>query len=110
MFTCTFGAVMDNIGRSHEELTGVLGPIVAAGRGPVKALNSNFGHFCQAGFEGLLKNPGPRPRTGRWGVVHLPYQRKPQGDATCFNSALELTIIPGADDDPPPASGGNATP
>ena len=70
--------------------------MVAAGRGGVRALNSNFGHYCQAGYERFLKCPKPPPPLRR-------RERKRQGDASCFNSALELTIIPGPDDNPPPA-------
>jgi len=102
MFTCTFEALTGNISRSHEELTSLLGPIVAAGKGPVKALNSNFGHYCQNGYERFLKRSkiAAKPR-GRQGPVPAARQRKPQGDATCFNSALELTIVPGPNDSPP---------
>ena len=96
MFTCTIAALVGNISRSHEELTGILGPIVATGRGGVRALNSNFGHYCQAGYERFLKRPKPPPSLRR-------RARKPQGDASCFNSALEVTIIPGPEDNPPPA-------
>ena len=93
MFTCTIATLVGNISRSHEELTGILGPMVAAGRGGVRALNSNFGHYYQAGYERFLKRPKPPPRRR---------ERKRQGDASCFNSALEVTIIPGLDDNPPP--------
>ena len=91
MFTCTIATLVGNISRSHEELTGILGPMVAAGRG---ALNSNFGHYCQARYERFLKRPKPPPRRR---------ERKRQGDASCFNSALEVSIIPGPDDNSPPA-------
>ena len=84
MFTCTFVTLVGNISRAHEELTGVLGPMVAAGRG------GNFGHYCQ--YERFLKRPKPPPRRR---------ERKRQGDASCFNSALEVTIIPGPDDNTP---------
>ncbi len=103
MFTCTFEAQIANINRSHVELTDVLGPRVASGAGPVKALNSNFGHYCQPGFERFLKQPKPpTPRRGGQLTAAITRPRKPQGDATCFNSALELIIIPGPEDDPPP--------
>ena len=91
MFTCTIATLVGNISRSHEELTGILGPMVAAGRGGVRALNSDFVHYCQAGYERFLKRPKPSPRRR---------ERKRQGDASCLNSALEVTIIPGPDDNP----------
>lgn len=107
MFTCTFVVKVDNIARSHRELTDILGPIVATGRGAVKALNSNFGHYCQEGYEHFLKRPKPPLQplgacSGRLAPATI-RRRKPQGDATCFNSALELKIIPSPDDDPPPS-------
>ena len=92
MFTCAIATLVGNISRSHEELTGILDPMVAAGRGGVRALNSNFGRYCQAGYERFLKRPKPPPRRR---------DRKRQGDASCFNSALEVTIIPGPDENPP---------
>ena len=93
MFTCTFATLVGNMSRSHKKLTGILGPMVVAGRGGVRALNSNFGHYCQAEYERFLKRPKPPPRRR---------ERKRQGDASCFNSALEVTIIPGPDDNPLP--------
>jgi hypothetical protein len=106
MFTCTYEARLANIGRTHKELSGVLAPLVVTGRGAVKALNSNYVHVCQPGFERFLKRPAPQGRQQAGGGRLAPTnarQRKPQGDATCFNSALEVTIIPGAADAPPPA-------
>ena len=103
MFTCTFEAQIANINRSPTELTDVLGQRVATRAGPIKALNSNFGHYCQPGFERFLKQPKlPTPRRGGQLAAAITRPRKPQGDATCFNSALELIIIPGPEDDPPP--------
>ena len=93
MLTCTTATLVGNISRSHEELTGTLGPMVTAERGGVRALNSNFGHCCQAGYERFLKRPKPPPQR---------QERKRQGDESCFNSALEVTIIPDPDNNPPP--------
>ena len=51
MFTSTNATLVGNISRSQEELTGILGPMVTARPGGFRALNSNFGHYCQAGYE-----------------------------------------------------------
>jgi len=106
MFTCTYEARMGNINRSHRELTQLLGPLVSRSNGVVKALNSNYGHYCQPGYENFLKHPKlvkkrTTSRLGNRGVAAPRKQRKPQGDGTCFNSALEVTIIPDADTAPP---------
>ncbi|MEL0212470.1 MAG: hypothetical protein VW891_18145, partial [Novosphingobium sp.] len=71
-------------------------------------------HKAQPGYERFLKRPkapaapAPEPRGhlggGRRRLAPVNVRvRKPQGDATCFNSALEVTIIPGPEDNPPPA-------
>jgi hypothetical protein len=110
MFVCTYEAVIGNINKTHEALVGLLDP-----RGPIKALNCNFGHKVQPGFERFEKKPKapPPPQEGpprgRLGGHHgrlapaVVRVRKPQGDATCFNSALEVTVIPGPEDGMPPA-------
>lgn len=106
MFTCTYEAQIGNIRRPHEELSAVLAPLVASSTGAVKALNSNFTHICQPGYERFLKRPKVRTKARGHGARPAPAvvrRRKPQGDATCFNSALELTIIPSEDDNPPPS-------
>ncbi|GFR88328.1 BA71V-B263R [Elysia marginata] len=108
MFVCTFEAVLTNINLTHEALIELLEP-----KGAIKALNCNFGHKVQPGYERFGKKPKParevhvarggsltRGRQLTPAVVRL---RKPQGDATCFNSALEVTIIPGPEDNPPAA-------
>lgn len=96
MFTCTYVATLDNIARSHESLTHVLEP-----KGVVKAINSNFGHRALPGFESFLKHPKPAKLPEKPGANGLapvaPRSRKLQGDGTCFNSALEVTIIPDRD-------------
>lgn len=101
MFVCTFEAELDNICRTHEDLIRVLEPA-----GAVKAINCNYGHKAQPGFERFLKLPAPLPapepaRDGELAPANV-RQRKLQGDGTCFNSAIEAIIIPGPGDDPPP--------
>lgn len=101
MFTCTYEATLDNVARTHEDLTHVLEP-----SGTVKAINSNFGHKSQPGYESFLKrpkpaNPKPLGKPGTNGLAPVaPRRRKLQGDGTCFNSALEVTIVPDRDDMP----------
>lgn len=92
MFTCTYGAQLGNISSSHRPLGASLAP-----EGPVKAINSNFSHKAQAGYERFLKfpKPAPTPAPLYQGLIPVvPRHRKPEGDATCFNSALEMIIIP----------------
>ena len=56
-------------------------------KSPVFALNSNWGHRCVEGWEAYLKPPKTKTETSK-------RCRKAQGDASCFNSAIEATIIP----------------
>ena len=78
MFTCTIATLVGNISHSHEELTGIQGPMVAARRGGVRTLNSNYGHYCQPGYEKFLKHPEPLPvlrGLGGVGGMETPGQR-----------------------------------
>ena len=109
LFVCTYEADLSNLGTPHSELIGRLAPA-----GAVKALNCNYGHFAQPGFERFLKHPRPRPEGGwapRPGLEGRPAgglapamvrQRKLQGDGTCFNSAIEAVVVPGPEDGPFP--------
>jgi hypothetical protein len=104
MFTCTYGALINNIKRSHIELTHILEP-----SGAIKAINSNFGHKAQPGYEKfkkktLSKQDYDKKKLRKTRGTLTPAnirQRKPEGDATCFNSAIELIIIPDIDDNLP---------
>ena len=81
LFVCTYVAKLVGIGETLKSFSDFLCMNV---RGPLVAINSNFGHACQPGFEHLLKSPplsGRTPARGR--------ARKVQGDGTCFNSAVE---------------------
>jgi hypothetical protein len=76
----------------------------------VKALNCNYGHKAQPGFERFLKVPARRHppahagAPGEQGLAPANVRlRKLQGDGTCFNSAVEAIVIPGPEDMPPPA-------
>lgn len=86
MFVCTYEASLSNLTMCFKELTRIM---CENPRGCLLAVNSNFGHACQPGFEEYLKTPKP--------VVEQPYPsrtrvRKMQGDGTCFNSAVEAVI------------------
>jgi hypothetical protein len=51
----------------------------------ILAINSNFGHSSQIGYEHLIKHIKTNKKT-------LVRSRKIQGDGTCFNSAIEPAI------------------
>lgn len=94
MFVCMYVAQLEGPRIGFVELSQI---IVANLRGAVVALNNNFNHGCQPGYEHLVKHPKPpavrlAPARGR--------PRKIQGDGTCFNSAVEPILSidhPGVD-------------
>jgi len=81
LFVCTYVARLANIHMEGEELTKRLS---IAPRGALLAVNGNYGHACQPGFESLMKLPAAAARP-----VLRGRPRKGQGDSTCFNSAVE---------------------
>lgn len=83
LFVCTYVAKFNNINISPAKLTEIM---CASLHGPLIALNSNYGHACQPGYEHLLKFPKPsvERKTPMRGRV-----RKIQGNGTCFCSAIE---------------------
>jgi hypothetical protein len=83
LFVCTYVAKLDNLNINFVDLTAIL---CANPRGVLVAVNSNFGHACQPGYERLLKAPKPPPARC---VPARGRARKVQGDGTCFNSAVE---------------------
>ena len=86
LFVCTYVAKLDNLHIGFVELTALM---CANLHGPVVAVNSNFGHACQPGYEDLIKVPQPQPERR---VPARGRARKVQGDGTCFNSAVEPTL------------------
>lgn len=90
MFTCTYVTKLEHLHVNHEHLTHVLEP-----SGAVVALNSNFGHKSQVGYEKFLKKAKLDDKYvgGRELLPIRCKRRKPQGDASCFNSALEAIIL-----------------
>ncbi|HVE12696.1 MAG TPA: hypothetical protein VNI01_04830 [Elusimicrobiota bacterium] len=85
LFVCTYVARLGNLHAGVPEMTARLGREL---KGPVLAVNSNFGHHAQPGWAGLLKGPPPPARRG----PQRTRQRRVQGDGSCFNSAIELTL------------------
>ena len=86
LFVCTYVAKLDNLHISFVELTERM---CRNPHGCLLAINSNFGHAAQPGYEGYLKAKKPAPvRT----VPARGRPRKVQGDGTCFNSAVEPVI------------------
>ena len=87
LFVCTYVAKLDNINIPFETLTHKLCKNLS---GSVLAINSNFGHAAQPGYENHIKPPkipSTKPSIYIKGKI-----RKVQGDGTCFNSAIEPVI------------------
>jgi len=92
MFVCTYGARATSLQTPHERLISILiESVKTAPETAIKALNCNYGHWCQEGYERFLKCPKYKLEKnsppGR-------RQRKGEGDRTCFNSAIETIIVP----------------
>jgi len=83
LFVCTYVALLTPRPEGLEALTQRL---CAAPHGCLLAVNTNFGHNSQPGYEYLIKHPKPPPTTRA-------RPRKPQGDGTCFNNAVEPAIV-----------------
>ncbi len=84
LFVCTYEGQLGNLCVPVGELVEKLEP-----SGPVLAINSNFGHKAQRGYERYIKKPAV-PKPSRAPAVRRP--RKLQGDGTCFNSAAEPVL------------------
>lgn len=86
LFTCTYVSKITNINMSFEQLT----PIICSNlRGNILAINSNYGHGAQVGYESFIKQPKEKSETS----IHIKGKtRKGQGNGTCFNSAIEPVI------------------
>jgi len=81
LFTCTLASKLE-IKDSFAELAEHLEP-----RDSILAINSNFAHKAQPGYEQYLKTP-KEPTLKRSGKGH----RKQQGDGSCFHSAIEFVV------------------
>jgi len=87
LFTSTLAATIVGVREGIETLFQRLTP-----SGPyVLALDSNFGHKAQPGYEHLLctMRPRPRRRGDAPAGAHVHPPRRAQGDGTCFQSALQ---------------------
>lgn len=94
LFVCTYVAELSGLRIGFAELTRLL---CRDPQGCLLAVNSNFGHAAQRGFERHIK--APRPPRVRQGPTRG-RARKVQGDGTCFNSAVEPVIaLPGSPPD-----------
>lgn len=92
-FTCTIEARIDGLEISHERLTALLNPV-----GAVEEIHSNYGHKSLAGpIEPKKPRRGRRRRCYETAIPNRK-QRQPEGDGSCFNSAVEAVIrlTPGA--------------
>jgi hypothetical protein len=99
LFVCTYVAKLGSLHMGFVHLTALM---CEDPRGPLLAINSNFGHACQPGYEHLLKLPKPPAQAPRRLAPTRGRARKVQGDGTCFNSAVEPTLAidhPGIDAD-----------
>lgn len=85
LFVCTYVAKLGNININFEQLTHMLLNNLS---GNVLALNSNYGHASQIGYEHFIKSPNNNPIN----INKIGRSRKIQGDGTCFNSAIEPVI------------------
>lgn len=97
LFVCTYVAKLSNLHVGFVELTRIM---CGRLRGGILAVNSNFGHAAQPGYEHFLKRP--RPPAAEPAVPARTRARKVQGDGPCFNSAVEPVVFidhPGLPDD-----------
>jgi hypothetical protein len=84
LFVCTYVAKLGNICINFEELTHLLCNNLS---GNILAINSNYGHASQVGYEHFIKKIKKDKHLSQKGRI-----RKIQGDGTCFNSAIEPVI------------------
>jgi hypothetical protein len=83
LFVCTLVASIGGNTMSFPDLTNL---VCNRPHPQLLAVNSNFGHSCQPGYENLLKHV--KPPSAKKLVKGKP--RKFQGDGTYFQSAIEL--------------------
>lgn len=86
LFVCTYVAKLNNLKIDFIELTKKM---CENPHGCLLAINSNFGHAAQRGYENYIKTPKPPAKKH---ILARGRTRKAQGDNTCFNSAIEPII------------------
>ncbi len=86
LFVCTYVAKLGNININFEQLTYKLCNNLY---GNILAINSNYGHASQSGYETFIKHP---KKVNKDHLYMKGRTRKIQGDGTCFNSAIEPVI------------------
>jgi len=87
LFVCTYVAKLGNINSNFEQLTHNLCGNLS---GNILAINSNYGHASQIGYERFIKHP--KVINNDDSLYIKGRTRKIQGDGTCFNSAIEPVI------------------
>ena len=92
LFSSTFAGVFSNLHFRFEQLGDKL-----VLEGSLIAINSNFTHRCQPGFEMYLKSVIKLNKKKE----EFTKKRQGQGDGTCFNSSIEMIIS--LDDNPTPS-------
>jgi len=85
LFVCTYVAKLENIKIPVESLIELLCNNLFGG---ILAINSNYGHGAQPGYEHFIK----KPKKHNLKAFIKNRIRKIQGDGTCFNSAVEPVI------------------
>lgn len=86
LFVCTYGAKLGNLKIDFIKLTKIM---CENPSDCLLAVNGNFGHAAQRGYERYIKTTKPPAKKN---IIARGRPRKAQGDVTCFNSAVEPVI------------------
>lgn len=88
LFASTYAGKLTNLHYSFEKLGKELSKDL---NGQLLAVNSNFEHSCQIGFEKYYKSITKKNLKKKNELIFRK-ERQGQGDRTCFNSSVQLTI------------------
>lgn len=94
LFSSTYAGEFEHLHYSFEKLGKELSKDLV---GPLLAVNSNFEHSCQPGFNKYEKSV---IKTNKKKNEFVKKERQGQGDRTCFNSSVQLTISLSDNPDP----------